>query len=99
MYYEAVSKHRTQLFLEEHQYDALAHLARHQQRSISGVVRGLIDRGLEQARGDARRRLEALATLADLGRAIGPLEGDPVAEARRDRRIEVDRVLTGRPRR
>jgi Ribbon-helix-helix protein, copG family len=99
MYHGAVSKHRTQLFLDADQYDALAHLARHQQRSISGVVRDLIDRGLEQTRGDAQRRLEALATLAELGRAAGPLEFDPVAEARRERRTEVDRVLSERPRR
>lgn len=90
-----MAKHRTQLFLDEDQYDTLSHLARNQDRSISGVVRDLIDLGLKQVESDAQRKLEVLAELADLGREAGPIERDLVREARAERDRQVDTVLLG----
>ena len=91
-----MAKHRTQLFLDEDQYETLAHLARNEERSISGVVRDLIDLGLKQAEGDAQRRLEVLAELAAFGREAGPIERDLVLEVRSDRARQLDAILIGK---
>jgi len=55
---------RTQLLLEPEQHHALAEIARKEGRSISDVVREMVQRQIEQrreaARVDLERRLEAL---------------------------------------
>jgi hypothetical protein len=52
--------HRTQLLIEEWQYEALKGLSARHQRSISDVVREILMRHLRKPRRAARARLMAL---------------------------------------
>ncbi len=90
-------KHRTQLFLEPEQHEALSHQARQEGRSVSEVVREYVDQGLERSRAEIDRRLRVLDELARLSDEIGPISGDPIAEVREERDREIVAVLTGRP--
>lgn len=89
-------KHRTQLFLEQDQYREVARLAGIQSRTISDVVRELVDQGLEARERNVEERLQLLDDLAELGREIGPIAGDPLGEVREERQQELGRVLAGR---
>lgn len=85
--------HRTQLFLEPEQHEALGRQAREQGRSISEVVREYVDWGLARSRDEKERRLAVLDKLAEVGRRIGPISGDPVAEMREERAQHLVEVL------
>ena len=90
-------KHRTQLFLEETQYRRLAEMAREQERTISDVVRELVDRGLEDREREKEDKLAALDRLAEIRRSIqervGVLPADFLAEIRAEREQQRDEVL------
>lgn len=87
--------HRTQLFLEPEQHEALNRQARLEGRTISEVVREYVDLGLERSRAEIDRRLAALDDLARLGAKIGPVTGDPIAEVRAERERQMDAVQRG----
>lgn len=90
-------KHRTQLFLEQEQHEALDRQARQQGRTISEIVREYVDLGLERSRAEINRRLAVLDELARLGAEIGPISCDPLAEAREERERQMDAVQRGEP--
>lgn len=85
--------HRTQLFLEPEQHEALERQAREQGRSISEVVREYVDAGLARSRLGKEQKLAVLDRLAEFGRRIGPIGGDPVAEMRDERARHLVEVL------
>lgn len=93
------SLHRTQLFLEQRQYDELARLAERGRRSISQVVREIVDAGLAEHRrsADEKRRVlqEVGARRRDLESRHGRYPGNPVADARADRERQMEAVLVG----
>ena len=81
--------HRSQILLEDAQYEALVRLARERHHSISEVTRELVRRGLEALRVEKTRRAATLARLTRLRSLLekqkGIYPGDPVAAAREDR--------------
>lgn len=90
-----MAMHRTQLFLEQTQHEALDRRARQEGRTISEIVREYVDQGLERSRAEIDRRLSVLDELARLGTAIGPVTGDPIAEAREERERHLEAVRRG----
>jgi hypothetical protein len=92
-----MAKHRTQLFLEQDQYESLADLADRQQCSISELVRDFVDLGLDQARERKQARMDALEELTQIRRRVAQREGriseDPVAAARAERGRQQDEML------
>jgi hypothetical protein len=92
-----MSRRRTQVYFEPEQRAALDHQARRERRTISAIVREYIDQGLERRRAEIERRLAVLDELARLGAEIGPISGDPIAEAREERDREMEAVWVGRP--
>ena len=50
--------HRTQILLEPEQYEALSAIARKEKRSLSGVIREMVDKQIEEHK---RRALEEAA--------------------------------------
>jgi hypothetical protein len=93
--------HRTQLLLEPTQYQALRTLAHQEQRSISEVVREILDQYLEENDPRARwvRRAQALQRLSAIRprvqRRTGVYAGDLVAEAREERDADFTRIWKG----
>lgn len=79
---------RTQLLLEPEQHRALAEIARQEGRSISDVVREMVQRQIEQrresARADRERRLAALERIRR--------HRDQAIERRGGRLIDLDVV-------
>lgn len=90
---DVMPMHRTQLFLEPEQHEALERQARQQGRSISEVVREYVDLGLARFRAETERRLAVLDELARFRRRIGPICVDLVAEAREERQRQLGEVL------
>jgi len=92
-------QHRTQLLLEEDQYERLVVLAKTQKRSVSDVVRELVDRGLEEKAEATHRKLQALDRLAELGQRIEERGGvspeDLIPRLREERDRRRDGVLFG----
>jgi len=92
-------KHRTQLLLDEAQYERLAELARSQKRSVSAVVREFVDRGLEEKEETKSRKLRALERLAEIGQRIEERGGVPsedlIAQLREERERQRDEVVFG----
>jgi hypothetical protein len=52
--------HRAQLIVEEWQYEALRSIAEHEKRSISGVLRDILTRHLQNDRGKPESRLSTI---------------------------------------
>jgi hypothetical protein len=96
--------HRTQILLEPHQHEALTALARRQNRSLSEVVRELLQQQLNQLEADAeerkRRGLAALQRIQERREAIEarlgnkPLPFDP-ADLLEQIREERDAEISG----
>ncbi|MFN0074405.1 MAG: hypothetical protein ACKVVP_23230 [Chloroflexota bacterium] len=65
--------HRTQLLLEPAQHDALCEIARQDGRSISDIVRGLVQKEIERRRAERSlsraRGLEALRQIREISAA------------------------------
>jgi hypothetical protein len=100
--------HRTQILLEPEQHSKLAEIARREGRSISDVVRTMLDHQLQQRDQDTEaiknRRLEALDRIREHKEAILKARGGKyldfdVVEAINKSREEQDErnwsVLTG----
>ena len=94
--------HRTQLLLEPSQYQALRAMAEQEQRSISEIVREILDRYFEDNDPRARwiRRADALKRLSDLRARVleraGEYDADLLAEAREERGEDFDRIWKGK---
>lgn len=96
---------RTQLLLEPEQHQALAEIARKEGRSISAIVREMVQRQIEQqqemARADLERRLAALERIrrhrdeAIERRGGRPVDLDVVALIRQAREERDGRALNG----
>jgi Arc/MetJ-type ribon-helix-helix transcriptional regulator len=95
------TKYRAQILLEPEQHDALAEMARQENRSISDVVREILREWLATRDRDARRQreLQALEGLTRLRLKIqeqhGVYTGDFLAEARAERDEDFERVWRG----
>ena len=101
--------HRTQILLEPEQHQALTEIARREQRSLSDVVREMLQAQLKQRRQDAtavrKQRLEALEQIKSHRQAIldrrggRPLETDAVElinQIRDERDGELTSVIHNR---
>ncbi len=97
----AAQKHRTQILLEVEQHKALVRIAQQEKRSISDIMRGIINQYLKERTKDAKRQraILALERLTDLREKIeqrsGTYQGDLIAEARAERDEQVERVWSG----
>jgi hypothetical protein len=94
--------HRTQVLLEPHQHRALAEIARQEGRSLSDVLREMVDQQLDARRqqraATLRRRLAVIEAIVEHRRAIlddlggRPLDLDPaqlVSQLRAERDGDV----------
>ena len=93
--------YRAQILLEPEQHDALAEMARQENRSISDVVREILREWLATRDRDAQRQreLQALEELTRLRLKIqeqhGVYTGDLLAEVRAERDEDFERVWRG----
>ena len=85
--------------LEPEQHEALVEIAGQEGRSISDLVREIVDRRLKERARDAKRRraVDALERLADLREKIeqrsGVYQGDLIAEVRAERDEQVIEMI------
>jgi hypothetical protein len=93
---------RTQILLEPEQHRALGEIARRQSRSLSDVVREIVQSYLHEQAGDEKKRraLEALQDLSRLREEIrqrhGIYAGNLVAEVRAEREAQLERSRVGK---
>jgi hypothetical protein len=91
------TKYRAQILLEPEQHNALAEVARREKRSISELVREIVDRQDEQHLWE--KRMQALERLGQIRERIlqdyGSYKGDLIEEARSERDEDFDRVWQG----
>ena len=95
------TKYRAQILLEPEQHNALAEAARRENRSISELMREIVDQWLSQQ--DEQQvwvqRMEALERLNQIRERIqqeyGIYQGDLIEEARADREDDFDRAWRG----
>jgi len=93
-----VQKQRTQILLEPTQHSALAEIARLEKRSVSDVVRSIVDQYLNSRSEDVqkRRARQALEKLVAMRRKIqarsGVYQGDLLAEVRAEREAQMECV-------
>jgi len=93
--------YRAQLLLETEQHEALARIAEEEGRSVSDLVREIVQRHLDER----AREAQSAAALRALGRLThvrerlretrGVYEGDPLAEVRAEREDDVARLWEG----
>ena len=94
-----MAKYRAQILLEPEQHAVLVRLAEAQRESISGVVREIVGKYLEEMkdteqRERERRALEKLAQLRKkIGRTRGTLAADWLKEDREERNEEISRRM------
>ncbi len=89
---------RVQVLLESAQRRALARIARREGRSISEVVREMIEWGLAhraQTRQQWKEALGRLGQMREAHRARGVYPGDLVAEARAEREQQNEAIWRG----
>lgn len=95
--------HRTQLLLESAQHKALSRIAEQEGRSVSDLVRGIIQQHLDERGREARMRstLQALERLTQIRDGIekerGIYRGDPLAEVRAGQEADRERIWRGEP--
>jgi hypothetical protein len=86
---------RTQLLLNDEQNRKVRELASSEGKGISETIRAIIDEYFSWK--ESVERKEALEALAELdrirARTLGAYEGDPVAEARKEREEAMEDVL------
>ncbi len=95
------NKYRAQILLEPEQHQALADVARRENRSISELMREIVDQWLSQQ--DEQRvweqRMAALERLNQIRERIqqeyGVYQGDLLEGARSERDADFDRVWRG----
>jgi hypothetical protein len=89
---------RTQILLEPGQRQALMQIAQREHKSLSHIVREVVQQFLGERDAEIRKQqdLEALEQLSELREKIrqryGIYQGDPVAEARAEREAQLERV-------
>jgi hypothetical protein len=93
--------YRAQILLEREQHKALKDIAQEEGRSLSEVMREIVDQflaGQEQAL-QKQRELQALQDLANMRQQIwaqhGPLRANLLAEARAEWEQDVERIWAG----
>ena len=92
------TRYRAQLLLESEQHAALARIAEAEGRSISDLVREIVQRSLdERAReAEAATALQAVAHLTQIRERVreahGAYPGDPLAEVRVDSEEGIERL-------
>jgi hypothetical protein len=92
---------RVQLLLEAEQHEALASIAKEEQRSISDLVREIVGRHLAERERLARNvgALQAIERLTQIRTRLqeehGLFPGDPLADVRAERQGDVERVWRG----
>ena len=90
--------YRAQILLEEEQHQALAEIAHTDGRSVSGLVREIVDEYLAERLQDARsqRQMQAIEALTEMRRELqeqhGIYQGDLLAEVRAEREQDVERA-------
>lgn len=93
--------HRTQLLLESDQHKALAQIAEQEGRSVSDLVRGIVQQHLNERDRKARMRstLQAIERLTQIRASIqkehGTYRGDLLAEVRAEQEADRERVWRG----
>lgn len=93
--------YRAQILLEKEQHEVLAEMAEAQDRSISDLVREIIDDYLSQREEDNQleRELEALHRLREIReearKRYGVYQGDLIREVREERDQDLDRIWKG----
>ena len=93
--------YRAQILLEPGQHEALAEIARREERSISDVVREIVHEWLSDHENDVlwQQRRQTLDKLTQLRLKIqeehGIYEGDFVEEMRAERDTDIDRIWRG----
>jgi len=95
------NKYRAQILLDPEQHAALAEAARREERSISDLMREIVDHWLSQQ--DEQRlweqRMQALERLNQIRERIqqenGVYHGDLLEEARAERDEDFDRIWRG----
>jgi GTP cyclohydrolase FolE2 len=91
-------KHRTQILLEREQHNALVEIAHQEERSISDLVRRIINQYLKERTRDTERQraIQSLEKLTNLRRKVeqrsGIYQGDVIAETRAERDEQMRRV-------
>lgn len=95
------TKYRAQILLEPEQHDALAKIAMQEQRSISDVMREIVNDWLSIRDHETKRQneLEALGALTRLRKKIeeehGVYSGDLIEEMRTEGEEDLGRVWRG----
>ena len=95
--------YRAQILLEQQQHEMLAKIARREKRSISDVVREIVNEWLAAQTLESQKRLEldALEQLGQIRLRIqeqrGVYNGDLLAEARSEREQDIERVWNDQP--
>ena len=93
--------YRAQILLEREQHQTLAEMAEAQDRSISDLVREIIDDYLSQREENDQleRELEALHRLKEIREEVrqryGVYQGDLIREVREERDQDMDRIWKG----
>ena len=83
---------RVQILLEPRQHTALKKVAKSQDKSVSELVRLITDEYLSKSTPDQEDEVfQALDTLKQVREKQAIYEGNPVAEARRERQNQQDR--------
>jgi len=94
-------KHRTQILLEPEQHNALVEIAHQEERSISDLVRRIVNQYLEERARDSERQraVQSLQRLTVLRKRIaqrsGVYLGDVIAETRSERDKQMEQVWGG----
>lgn len=90
--------YRTQILLEPEQHEALVKIAKQENRSVSDLVRELVEHYVAERSAEARKA-QVRQTLAELkqfreamAERYGVYEGDLVAEVRAEREADFDRI-------
>ena len=84
---------RVQVILDKTQRKTIARIAKREKRSMSAVLREVVERGLAERAKDEERWKTALAELAKIRKKQrGVYRGNPVAEARAERERQLDAV-------
>jgi hypothetical protein len=84
---------RVQVLLDSKQRQMLRKIARREKRSMSAVLREIIDRGFAQLEADKQQWKRALSQLQELREASQIVyEGNPIREARAERERQVEEI-------
>jgi len=90
--------YRAQLLLESEQHEALARIAEEEGRSISDLMREIVQRHLDERALEAQTAaaLEAIGRLTCIRERLrevrGIYEGDPLGEVRAEREDDIERL-------